>query len=118
MATTPTGKLLDAKQIAERLNVSVRLAHELMQEMNPVNVSSKTKNKLWRVIPTELEAWIIRRTRQPDYGKLEIVPPPRRKRAPAFYTKCELTPEGLIPYRHSNPRGGEKKDTCSVVRKP
>ncbi len=118
MATTPTGKLLDAKQIAEQLNVSVRLAHELMQEMNPVNVSSKTINKLWRVIPTELEAWIIRRTRQSDYGKLELIPPPRRKRTPAFYTKCGLTPEGLIPYRHSSPRDGEKKDVRSMVRKP
>jgi len=113
MATPPTAKLLDAKQIAEQLNVSVRLAHELMQEMNPVNVSSKTKNKLWRVMPSELEAWIIRRTRQPDYGKLELVPPPRKKRPRVDYAACGLTPEGLIPYRHTERK---KTDKHTLVR--
>ena len=53
--------LLDAEQVAERLNVSPRLAHRLMLEMNPIDVGAGDKHKFWRVKPSELDAWVERR---------------------------------------------------------
>lgn len=90
--------LLDCKQIAERLNVSTRLAYELMREMRPLNVGHG-KRKTLRVQPEELERWIQAHTVQPEYGRLEIVKPPKKRPKRVDYAASELTPEGKLPYR-------------------
>jgi hypothetical protein len=94
--------MLTNRQIAERLCISPRQAARLMAEMHPVNIGLGAKNKLLRVHPDELERWIQAHTVQPEYGRLEIVKPPKRKHID--YTACGLTPEGKIPYRRAERR--------------
>lgn len=94
--------LLTAQQIAERLGVCHRQALRLMAEMRSINIGRGAKMKTLRVLPEELERWIQARTVQPEYGKLEIIKPPKRKHID--YTACGLTPEGKIPYRRAERR--------------
>jgi len=94
--------MLTSQQIAERLGISKRQAQDLIREMRPVNVGHGTKLKTLRVLPEELERWIQAHTIQPEYGKLEIIKPPKRKHVD--YAACGLTPEGKIPYRRAERR--------------
>lgn len=96
--------MLTSQQIAERLGISKRQAQDLIREMRPVNVGHGTKLKSLRVLPEELERWIQAHTIQPEYGRLEIVKPPKRKAKHIDYTASELTPEGYLPYRRAERR--------------
>ena len=89
--------LLDAKQVAARLSISLRLAQELIPEMQPINVSSGSKRKLWRVRTSELEAWQQRRTQLPDYSRPQIVP--QRRKPPHTRRPAGWAPGQKIPYR-------------------
>ena len=80
--------MLSNQQIAERLGISPRQAIRLMAEMHP----------------EELERWIQAHTVQPEYGRLEIVKPPKKKAKRIDYAACGLTPEGKIPYRRAERR--------------
>jgi len=81
------GQLLTAKQIAERLNVSLRLAQRLMKEMKPVNVGAGVKQQFLRVKPAELEAWINRRVKEPEPAavELQLIKPTRRPKLNPLY---------------------------------
>jgi len=94
--------MLNNQQIAVRLGVCPRQALRLMAEMRPINIGLGTKQKTLRVLPEELERWIQARTVQPEYGRLEIIKPPKRKHID--YAACGLTPEGKIPYRRAERR--------------
>ena len=94
--------MLTAQQIAERLGICPRQAIRLMAEMHPINISTGSKSKTLRVYPAEFDRWLQGRTVQPEYGRLEIVKPPKRKHID--YTACGLTPEGKIPYRRAERR--------------
>ena len=96
--------LLTAQQIAERLGVCHRQALRLMAEMRPINIGRGAKMKTLRVLPEEFERWIQARTVQPEYGKLEIVKPSKKKAKRIDYTESKLTPEGFLPYRRAERR--------------
>jgi hypothetical protein len=94
------GQLLTAKQIAERLNVSLRLAQRLMKEMKPVNVGAGVKQQFLRVKPAELEAWINRRVKEPEPAgpmpELKLIRPRRKPKLNPF---CPPPINGRIPNR-------------------
>ena len=90
--------LLDVKQIAERLSISIRLASSLMREMHPINVGSGKKHLLLRVRAADFEAWMQQRIQQPEYGSFDLVPQ-RSAHKRTYYADSGLTPEGKIPYR-------------------
>lgn len=90
--------LLDAEQVAERLNVSSRLARQLMLEMNPVDVGAGGKYKFWRVKPSELDAFIARREMpaKEEPLTLKLLKPMRR---PKVYPGFIQPIDGKIPTR-------------------
>lgn len=92
--------LLNCQQVADRLNISARLARDLMQDMHPVAVGRGNEHKSLRVHAGELERWIHARTQYP-----ERIKPERRKPKRTNRTDPELTPGGRMPYRHD----GRKK---------
>ena len=94
--------LLDAKQVAERLNISVRLAQRHMHDrvIETVDVSGGGKLLMLRVRPEALEAFIRQRTRETETGapELRIIKPKKRKTVMAGAAWPESA-DGKIPDR-------------------
>jgi hypothetical protein len=89
--------LLNAKQVAKRLNVSLRLAQRLMQEMRTIDVGAGGKNKFLRVREADFEAFIRQRTKEPESPapELTVAQPKRRPKLTVYPPLID----GRIPNR-------------------
>ena len=72
-----TGQLLSPKDVAERLQVSLRTAQKIMRSVPHINIGSGTKNEHLRISEELLDEYIRNRTVVPS------LPVQTRFRAPA-----------------------------------
>jgi len=83
--------LLTVRQVAIRLGTSTAQVQRLIGEMRPVNIGCGKRNN-WRVRESALNEWIDLRTKQPEYGKIEIVRVARKTAKRPYPTEGLLQP--------------------------
>ena len=112
-------KLLDAKAVAGRLGISVRLAQRHMHDrvIETIDVSGGGKQTLLRVRPEALEKFIKQRTRQPEdeerAPELRLIKPKQKyaKKLGGLYPRPV---DGRIPKRPARGDGNAKR--CDIDR--
>jgi len=100
--------LMAIPEAAEYIGVSDKTIRRYISAgmLNPTNGGAGAKVARWMIQRKELDTFICRRTQAPQYGKLELVPKPKKRMA--WRGESALTPDGHIPRRKPKPEAIRK----------